>query len=120
MGLTLSDAFLIHMHVWIWFRQFCFDEPTTTWAYLGLFALIAPYERAYPFSLFYSSLQALNLKNHDSSLLRKFQSFGIVLGMGALLIVVAHNKCGCAHTCFCSWIAHLYILCQTWKFLFLY
>jgi len=50
--------------------------------------------------LFYSSLQALSLKNHDYSYLRKFWSFGIVLGMGAQLSVVTHNKCGCARACY--------------------
>jgi len=40
--------------------------------------------------LFYSSLQALSLKNHDYSYLRKFWSFGIVLGMGAQLSVVLY------------------------------
>jgi len=66
------------------------------------------------FSLFYSSLQALSLKNHDYSCLRKFWSFGIVLGMGAQLSVVAHNKCGCARTCY--WFLKLLICIPIWDF----
>jgi len=50
--------------------------------------------------LLYSALQALSPKNHDYSYLRKFWSFGIVLGMGAQLSVIAHNKCGYAHACY--------------------
>ena len=49
LGLTLSDAFLTHIHVWIWFRQFGSDEPTTRWACLEMFLLIALFEHAYPF-----------------------------------------------------------------------
>jgi len=64
--------------------------------------------------LFYSSLQALSLKNHDYSYLRKFWSFGIVLGMGAQLSVVAHNKCGCARTC--CWFLELLICTPKWDF----
>jgi len=97
LGLNLSVAFLIHMHIGIWFRQFfsvslLADEPTLNcfrwYSFLSLHTL----------SLFYSSLQALSLKNHDYSYLRKFWSFGIVLGMGAQLSVVTHNKCGCVCT----------------------
>jgi len=64
--------------------------------------------------LIYSSLQALSLKNHDSSNLRKFWSFRIVLGMGAQLSVVAHNKCGYAHTCY--WFLELLICIPRWDF----
>jgi len=65
-------------------------------------------------SLFYNSLQALSLKNHDYSYLRKFWSFGIVLGMGAQLSVVVHNKCGCARTCY--WFLGLLICIPRWDF----
>jgi len=64
--------------------------------------------------LFYSSLQAFSLKNHDYSYLRKFWSFGIVLGMGAQLSVAAHNKCGCARTCY--WFLGLLICIPRWDF----
>jgi len=64
--------------------------------------------------LFYSSLQALSLKNHDYSYLRKFWSFGIVLRMGAQLSVVAHNKRGCACTCY--WFLELLICIPRWDF----
>ena len=80
LGLTFSYAFLIHIDVWIWFRQFCSDEPIARWAYLGLFPLIALFE-PHTLSLFYNSLQALSLKNHDTPCLRKFWIFGIVLGI---------------------------------------
>jgi len=78
LGLTLSDALLIHMHVGIWFRQFCsmslqLDEPT-----LNCFRWY-PFLSLHTLSLFYSSLQALSLKNHDYWYLRKFWSFGIAL-----------------------------------------
>jgi len=106
LGLTLFDAFLIHMHVGIWFRQFCSvrlqpNEPT-----LNCFRWY-PFLSLHTLSLFYSSLQALSLKNHDYSYLRKFWSFGIVLGMGAQLSVVADNKCGCPRTCY--WLLGLLI-----------
>jgi len=65
-------------------------------------------------SLFYSSLQALSLKNHDYSYLRKFWSFGIILRIGAQLSVVAHNKCGCA--CTCCWFLELLICTPKWDF----
>jgi len=74
--------------------------------------LIPFFEPAYPFIVL-CSLQALSLKNHDYSYLRKFWSFGIVLGMGAQLSVAAHNKCGCAHTC---WFLELLICIPRWDF----
>ena len=55
------NAFLIHMHVGIWFRQFCSvslhpNEPT-----LNCFRWY-PFLSVHTLSLFYSSLQALSLK----------------------------------------------------------
>jgi len=64
--------------------------------------------------LIYNSLQALRLKNHDSSYLGKFLSFEIILGMDAQLSVVAHNKCGCTHTCY--WFLELLICIPRWNF----
>ena len=57
------------------------------WAYLELISLDSPFELMFHFSWFIAPLQALNLKNHDCPFLRKFRSFGIVLGMGAQISV---------------------------------
>jgi len=61
LGLTLSNVFLIHMHVWIWFRQLCSDEPITRWAYLELF-LDSPFWAYIPFHCFIAHYKPLARK----------------------------------------------------------
>jgi len=103
------------MHVWIWFRQFCSHEPIAKLAYLKLIPFISPLKHMYPFSVIYSSLQAFSLKNHDSSFLRKFRSFGIVLGIGAKLSVVVHILVFVLGLLICTFIRDLKIVVSLLK-----
>ena len=109
---TVALAWLFFMLFWFT-CMLGFDLGNfVLWAYSQMslpwtVSVDTPFLSLHTLSLFYISLQALSLKNHDYSYLRKFQSFGIVLGMGAQLSVVAHSKCGCAHTCY--WFLELLI-----------
>jgi len=73
-----------------------------------------PFWACIPFHCSTAHYKTLAWKNHDYSSLGKYWSFGIVLGMGAQLSVVAHNKCGCARTCY--WFSGLLICIPRWNF----